>query len=58
VAEPVVWPTDALSVWREPGHQGRPGQAERDPDTPPMMADGDRLPMTWPTIRRLRQPSA
>jgi len=58
VAEPVVWPTDALSGGASLTTRAAPATPSTTPATPPMMPMATDSPITWPMIRRLRQPSA
>ena len=58
VAEPVVWPTDAVSGGASLVTSDAPAMPSTTPATPPMMPMAIDSPITWPMIRRLRQPSA
>src|ERR1700730_6201393 len=58
VAEPVVWPTDAHRGGASRETREAPANPSATPTAPPRMPIAMASPMTWPTIRLLRQPSA
>ena len=58
MAEPVVWPTTAVSLGDIFDTISAPARPSPTPITPPMIPRVTDSPMTWPTMRRLFQPSA